>query len=93
MLVKLRFYSQDVVMFHNACMNLFNRQEKVPSGIIVLADYIVSNSSEYSKKHCIKICKGGARTYFFCSETHEDMLRYADCIMSIFLSQSSQIQR
>ncbi len=53
----------------------FKFQDKIPCGIVVLANYIVSHSSECHKKNCIKISKGGGRTYFFSSDTPKDMLR------------------
>ncbi|XP_028406072.1 guanine exchange factor for Rac 30-like [Dendronephthya gigantea] len=55
-------------------------RDKLPCGIIVLASYIVSHSSEHNKKYCIKLSKGGGRTYFFSSDSSKDMLRWMEAL-------------
>ena len=69
------------VLRHDRCLYYYkNARDKLPCGIVVLSNYIVSHSTECHKKNCIKISKGGGRTYFFSSDTPRDMLRWMEAL-------------
>ncbi|CAB3987283.1 Hypothetical predicted protein [Paramuricea clavata] len=69
------------VLRHDRCLYYYkSARDKIPCGIVVLANYLVSHSSECNKKNCIKISKGGGRTYFFSSDTPRDMLRWMEAL-------------
>ena len=41
---------------------------------------------DVKREHAFKITKGGAKSYIFASESHEDMERYLYIIMSLIYS-------
>lgn len=69
------------VLRQDQCLYYYKTaKDNVPCGIVVLANYIVSRSSEFHKKNCLKLSKGGGRTYIFCAESPDDMLRWMDVL-------------
>ncbi|KAL9961891.1 hypothetical protein ACROYT_G030924 [Oculina patagonica] len=56
-------------------------KDKVPCGVIILANYSVSKAPEISKSHCFKLTKGGARTYYMCAGSDSDMKKWIMAMM------------
>lgn len=60
--------------------------ESEPLGAIVLRQYTVSKAGrDVKREHAFKITKGGAKSYIFAAESHQDMERYVAIIREIRL--------
>lgn len=53
-------------------------QEVDPLGAVVLTNYTLVKARDAGKQHAFKIIKYKARTYYFYTETEEDMNRYVE---------------
>ena len=55
-------------------------QEVQPLGAIVLRNYTVSKVSDMRKPFSFKIVKGGARSYYFCADSEQEMNKWAQVL-------------
>ena len=65
------------VLKKDNCLYYYKHSEDKDSlGVIVLANYSISKAVEASKKHCFRLSKGGARTYYLCAADENDMRKW-----------------
>ena len=56
-------------------------KDKEPCGVIVLCNYSVSKAPEVNKRHCMKLTKGGARTYYMCAGSEDERKQWMVALM------------
>jgi hypothetical protein len=71
------------VLKHDHCLYYYKTQtDKDPLGAILLHNYTITKAPEINRKHVFKATKYGQRTYYFQSDTDEDMNRWASAMSS-----------
>lgn len=69
------------VLKHDGCLYYYKTKDEIdPLGAVVLTNYTLVKARDAGKQHAFKISKYKARTYYFYTETEEDMNSWAKAI-------------